>query len=207
MTVLERIGAQRVVPVIRARDVADAVATARACARGGMEVVELTGSTPGVLDALRRLGDDGLVLGLGTITAAEQVAPAAEAGAWFVVSFTAPEEMVRAAARCGVAAIPGALTPTEVFACMGAGADGVKLFPARAVPPAYVSDLLSVMPALPVIVTGGLRASADGVLPWLDAGALAVGLGTDLGTAAGVGEAEVERRARAALDVVAAGVA
>jgi 2-keto-3-deoxy-6-phosphogluconate aldolase len=52
-----------------------------------------------------------------------------------------------------------------------------------------------VLPGLDV--TGGIE--PDGVRPWLDAGALAVGLGSNLGPAGTVEAAEVERRCRAAL--------
>jgi 2-dehydro-3-deoxyphosphogluconate aldolase/(4S)-4-hydroxy-2-oxoglutarate aldolase len=201
--VLERIAAQRVVPVLRSGDVADAVATARACARAGMEVIELTHSTPDVEIAIRELSRDGVTVGVGTVTSAAQVEPAIAAGAAFVVSFTAPEGMVQAARALGVPAIPGALTPTEVADCLAQGAPAVKLFPARGLAPAYLRDLRAVMPQLRAIVTGGLRASAEDVVPWLEAGALAVGLGGDIGTAVADGAEEVERRAREALAAAA----
>jgi 2-dehydro-3-deoxyphosphogluconate aldolase/(4S)-4-hydroxy-2-oxoglutarate aldolase len=201
--VLERIAVQRVVPVLRSADVADAVATARACARAGMEVIELTHSTPDVESAVRELAGEGLTVGVGTVTGAAQVEPAVAAGAAFVVSFAAPAGMVQAARSLGVPAIPGALTPTEVAACLAQGAPAVKLFPARGLDPAYLRHLLAVMPQLRAIVTGGLRARAEDIVPWLQAGALAVGLGGDLGTAGADGAEEVERRARAALAATA----
>ena len=53
------------------------------------------------------------------------------------------------------------------------------------------------VPELRLLVTGGI--GPDDVAPWLEAGALAVGLGSNLGTAATDGVGEVERRCRAAL--------
>ena len=158
--VLEQIAAQRVIPVLRSADVADAVATARACAAAGMRAIELTRTTPDVERALEALRDDGLLLGLGTVTDRDQVAAAARAGARFVVSFTAPAGMVEAAHEHGLAAIPGAFTPTEVAACAAAGADAVKLFPARAASPAYLGDLRAVLPGRPR--AGHRRAAGDG---------------------------------------------
>lgn len=195
--VIDRIAEQRVLPVLRCADVDDAVATARACARAGMSVVELTCSTPGVVGALEALRDDGLLLGLGTVTDSEQIADAARAGARFVVSFTAPPRFVFSARAFGLASIPGALTPSEVARCHDAGASAVKLFPARTLVPGYVGDLRAVMPGLRLMATGGLSAAT--ARPWLDAGALAVGLGSELGTVASHGADEVQRRARAAL--------
>lgn len=200
--VLRRLEAQRVIPVIRAADVDDAVATARACARAGMRIVELTRTTPEVERALYALRQEDLLLGLGTVTRAEEVRAAAVAGASFVVSFAVRDRMIEAATGLGLMPIPGALTPTEILRCRHAGAAAVKIFPARIVEPAYLEDLRSVMPDVRVLVTGGVAASPDAIRPWLEAGALAVGIGSALGTAASVGDHEVERRAGALLDGV-----
>jgi 2-dehydro-3-deoxyphosphogluconate aldolase / (4S)-4-hydroxy-2-oxoglutarate aldolase len=200
VTALDAIAAQRVVPVVRCADAEDAVRTARAAAAAGMRVVELTLTTPGVHDALRELRDDGLVLGLGTLLAATDVGPAVEAGATFVVSFGHPPGFVDAARSAGAPAVAGALTPGEVLGADAAGADAVKIFPARLVSASYLRDLRAVLPEIRLIPTGGIE--PDGVRPWLDAGALAVGLGSALGTAAALGAEEVERRCRAALAAV-----
>ena len=96
---LERLAAQRVLPVIRSATASDAIAAARACARAGMAMVELTRSVPDVDDAVRALGDDGLVVGVGTITEIAEVESAADAGARFVVSFARPPGFVERAAE------------------------------------------------------------------------------------------------------------
>ena len=72
-----------------------------------------------------------------------------------------------------------------------------ELFPAALADPSYLPALRPLLPELRLLVTGGLE--PDGVRSWLDAGALAVGLGSKLGTAGTVGASEVERRCRAAL--------
>ena len=108
-------------------------------------------------------------------------------------------------ASAGLVAIPGALTPTEVLVAAEQGADAVKLFPARAVSPAHVADLRAVLPDVPLVATGGLRIADGSARAWLDAGALAVGLGGDLGTVARDGADAVRARARAALDATTGG--
>jgi 2-dehydro-3-deoxyphosphogluconate aldolase/(4S)-4-hydroxy-2-oxoglutarate aldolase len=197
--VLDQIAGQRILPVLRTADADDAVATGRVLARSGMSVIELTRSTPDVEAAARELTGDGLVVGLGTVTRAEQVLTAGQAGVSFVVSFAAPAGIVSAAHEAGLQAIPGALTPGEVMRCLDGGADAVKLFPARVLEPSYLRDLQVVMPGLRAIVTGGLSAKSAG--PWLEAGALAVGLGSELGSVASHGADHVEERARAALSL------
>jgi 2-dehydro-3-deoxyphosphogluconate aldolase / (4S)-4-hydroxy-2-oxoglutarate aldolase len=197
---IEELAAQRVVPVLRSATVQDALDTARACGRAGMSVIELTHSTPDVESAVQALSRDGLIVGVGTITDVAQVRAAVAAGARFVVSYTLPPGMVQTATELGVAAIPGAYTPTEVATCLAAGASAVKIFPARDLSPAYLRDLRAVLPELKAFVSGGLTADRDGILPWLEAGALAVGLGSDLGTVATAGADEVERRVRRVLE-------
>lgn len=193
----EAIAAQRVVPVIRTATADDAVATARACAAAGMTVVELTCTTSDVFAALEALRDDAVCAGLGTVTTTDEVRRAAAGGVAFVVSYTNPPGMVATARDLGLMAIPGALTPTEVAACLRDGADAVKLFPARAVSPSHVKDLRAVMPGLRVMATGGV-AVAD-IPAWLAAGADAVGVGSELGTVARDGAEAVRERAAALL--------
>jgi 2-dehydro-3-deoxyphosphogluconate aldolase/(4S)-4-hydroxy-2-oxoglutarate aldolase len=200
---IKEIAAQRVIPVIRSADAGDAVETARACGLAGMRIVELTQTIPDLDEALEELREDDLIVGVGTITKLEQVQAAARRGSSFVVSFAAHEAMIRTAREAGLIAIPGALTPTEVLHCVSAGAPAVKLFPASAVSPSYLRDLLVLIPGLRVMATGGLKASPGELEPWFEAGAWAIGLGSDLGSAAELGPDGVKRRARAVLDIAA----
>jgi 2-dehydro-3-deoxyphosphogluconate aldolase/(4S)-4-hydroxy-2-oxoglutarate aldolase len=195
------LGEQRVVPVLRSQDWRDAVATARACVAGGCRVVELTLSTPEVERAVEALAADDAIVGAGTLTSARQVEALVSAGATFVVSFCRPEGFVAAAHALDVPAIPGAQTPSEIQACVADGADAVKLFPARLLTPSYLREVRPLFPGVPMIATGGLAATAESVGPWLEAGALAVGVGSDVGTAASVGADEVTRRCRSLLSV------
>lgn len=204
---MSAVGEQRIIPVVRSQDWGDAVATARACAAGGCRVVELTLSTPDVERAVEALADDDTTVGVGTITSTARVGPLVAAGARFVVSFCRPEGFVAAAHALDVPAIPGAQTPSEIQACVADGADAVKLFPARLLTESYLREVRPLFPGVPMIATGGLAATAESVGPWLEAGALAVGVGSDVGTAASVGADEVTRRCRALLSVAPGGTA
>jgi 2-dehydro-3-deoxyphosphogluconate aldolase / (4S)-4-hydroxy-2-oxoglutarate aldolase len=188
---------QRVIPVLRAGDAGDAIATARACEKGGMQVIELTYSIPGVEEALQELVANGeVIVGMGTVTTTDQVQTSFDLGARFIVSYGFDPEVVACAVELGVPIIPGALTPSEVARCGRAGAAAVKLFPARLIEPTYLGDLAAVMPGTKLIVTGGIPSTPDGIRPWLAAGAIAVGVGSALGTAAVDGADVVEQRSR-----------
>ena len=201
MDAIEELARQRVLPVLRCADAEDTIATARAAAAAGCRVVEVTMSTPGVEAAIGPLVADGLLVAVGTVRDAAYVPRLADAGASLVVSFWRPPGFVAAAAAAGVPAIPGGFTPQELAEALADGAAAVKLFPASLADPSYLPALRPLLPELRLLVTGGIE--PDGVRPWLDAGALAVGLGSSLGTSATVGADEVERRCRAALAAAA----
>ena len=197
MSALDELARQRVLPVLRCADADDTIATARAAAAAGCRIVEVTKSTPGVEAAIGPLLEDGLVVAVGTLRTSDEVAPLAAAGAMLVISFWNPPGFIAAANAAGVPAIPGGFTPSELAAAHTEGAAAVKLFPAAFADPGYLKALRPLLPDLRLLVTGGIE--PDSVRPWLEAGALAVGLGSSLGTAATVGAGEVERRMRAAL--------
>lgn len=178
---LERLRAAQAFAVVRARDGDEAVAIAEALHAGGLEGIELTFTTPGLVEALaevrKRVGGR-LLLGAGTITTAAQVEAAVAAGADFVVTPHLDPPLLDAMLASGKLALPGVLTPSEVAAALRAGALAVKLFPASTVGIGHMKALFGPFPALEVVPTGGIAvATARG---WLDAGAAAVGLGGEL---------------------------
>src|SRR5262249_41503286 len=77
--------------------------------------------------------------------------------------------------RYDVLAMPGAYSPTEILHACQAGADLVKVFPARGLSPQYLEDLRAALPQLRLVPTGGV--SAENVGTFLAAGAFAVGVG------------------------------
>jgi 2-dehydro-3-deoxyphosphogluconate aldolase / (4S)-4-hydroxy-2-oxoglutarate aldolase len=201
VSAIDALARQCVLPVLRCANADDTLATARAAAAAGCRIVEVTMSTPGVEAAIAPLVADGLLVAVGTVRNAADVPRLADAGASLVVSFWRPPGFVAAAGAAGIPAIPGAFTPQELAEALGEGAAAVTLFPASLAKPAYLPALKPLLPQLKLLVTGAIE--PEGVRPWLDAGALAVGLGSKLGTAASVGAEEVERRCRAALAAAA----
>lgn len=175
-----------VVAVVRTATVEQAVEAVQALAVGGVLAAEVTFTVPGAADAIAQLRDQhragdlpqGLVLGAGTVCTAAQAKEAIDAGATYLVSpHTEPEVMAVAADR-DVAMLPGALTPGEVYAAYTAGADVIKIFPAARMGPSYLKDLGGPYPQIPLMPTGGV--SVENVHEWVAAGAVAVGVGSEL---------------------------
>ena len=158
--------------------VADAATT---LVDAGVTCLELTLTVPGALDLLPRLRaalPDAVDLGVGTVTTADQAAAAIDAGAGFLVSPALCLDVVEVAGKQGVAAYPGAWTPTEVLTAWRAGAAAVKVFPAATGGPAHLRRILDPLPDIPLLPTGGVAVSE--VDEYLAAGAFAVGLGSPL---------------------------
>lgn len=201
---IERVG---LIPVLRAKNAAQAHAVVEAMIAGGVTVVEVTMTVPGAIDVLRELKQRhgaNLLLGSGTVTTAKEAEATIEAGAEFVVSPSLHPDVIAATRAAGKLSIPGALTPTEAIAAYRAGADYIKIFPCSAVGGApYLKALLAPFPFLKLIPTGGvtLQTAAD----FLKAGARALGVGSDLVNLAAIDEGRPEvitTAAKAYLDLV-----
>lgn len=177
--IIERVG---LIPVLRARNAAQAHAVVKAMIAGGVTVVEVTMTVPGAVDLLRELKQEyegELLLGSGTVTTADEAEATIAAGAEFVVSPSFHPEVIAKTRALGKVSIPGALTPTEVITAWRAGADYVKVFPCSAVGGAgYLKSLLAPFPQLKLIPTGGV--TLETAESFLRAGARALGVGSDL---------------------------
>ena len=200
-----------IVAVLRAPSADSAVATVDALVRGGVTGVEITFSTPGAAEAIERVHErygDGVHLGAGTVLEAEQAVSAVEAGARFLVSPGSEPALAAAMAGTGAAILLGALTPTEVMTARRLGSTAVKIFPASLGGPGYLRSLRGPFPDVPLMPTGGV--TADNLVDWFRAGAVAVGAGSDLCAAAAMatgdwdGIEETARRFAQALRVVPA---
>ncbi|MGA8530147.1 MAG: bifunctional 4-hydroxy-2-oxoglutarate aldolase/2-dehydro-3-deoxy-phosphogluconate aldolase [Acidobacteriaceae bacterium] len=188
---IEQIG---IMPVLRARSTKEGRALVEALVAGGVTVIEVTMTVPGAVELLRELKQaygDRLLLGAGTVTDVGQAQETIAAGAEFIVSPSFHPEVVGRTKALGKVAIPGALTPTEVITAWRAGADYVKIFPCSAVGGAsYLKALLAPFPELQLIPTGGV--TLDTAADFLKAGALALGVGTDLVNPKAIAEGKPE---------------
>jgi 2-dehydro-3-deoxyphosphogluconate aldolase / (4S)-4-hydroxy-2-oxoglutarate aldolase len=173
------IAAGVVLPVIRADTAEGALAVAEWSIEQGLPAIELTATTPGWRDALAALRDrsPATAIGVGTLRDADDARAACDGGVAFLVTPVPSPAVARVAADHDVLAIGGGFTPAEILAAAGTGV--AKLFPAHAVGPRYLRSVLTIAPpGTRVIPTGGI--TLDAVPDWLGAGALAVGVGSEL---------------------------
>ena len=158
----------------------EVLAVADALERQGIAIVEVPLNSPQPMESIARLAracGERLLIGAGTVMAAAQVAEIAGAGGKLIVTPHADPVVTRAAKQHGLLAVPGFFTPAEAFAMLGAGADGLKLFPAEAASPAVLRALRAVLPAgTAVLPVGGIDAS--NMAAWQAAGAAGFGIGS-----------------------------
>lgn len=182
-------------------------AVATALAAGGVGAVEITLTTPGAAEAIGQLAADGIencVIGAGTVLDEQAARDVIARGARFVVSPMLDRAVVRYCRDHSVPCMPGAFTPTELLEAWRAGATWVKLFPASAVGPRYLREVLAPLPFLRVVPSGGV--SLENAAEWLRAGAAAVSVGSALVSESLVRDeswVELTARARALVQAVA----
>jgi 2-dehydro-3-deoxyphosphogluconate aldolase/(4S)-4-hydroxy-2-oxoglutarate aldolase len=158
---LALLNGQPVIPVLKIEDAENAVPLARALARGGLKVIEITMRTTTAIESIRRAVAEvpEAVVGAGTILTAKQFDEAAAAGSKFIVSPGATREVFDAARNSAVPLLPGAITPSEMMAALEEGLDFVKFFPAeQAGGAAFLKSLASPFAGLRFCPTGGVTA-------------------------------------------------
>ncbi len=185
---------QRLIAVIRTSSPALAIAAGRALFAAGLSAVEVALTSPGALDAIGVLTGErpeGSWVGAGTVLDVAMASDAEAAGAAFLVAPNLNPAVVSRGHAGGLAVIPGVLTPSEMVQAYQAGADLIKVFPATAWTPSALKDVRAALPHLPLVPTGGVR--IDRAADWINAGAVAVGVGRELT----MGDSqEISRRAR-----------
>jgi 2-dehydro-3-deoxyphosphogluconate aldolase/(4S)-4-hydroxy-2-oxoglutarate aldolase len=187
---LQEIG---LVPVLRAQSVEQAMALADAIAAGGVTVLEITMTVPGAIQVMRKLAEQrpDILIGAGTVLDAETARMCILEGAQFVVSPALNLQTIEMCHRYSVAVLPGALTPTEIVTAWQAGADVVKVFPASAMGGAkYLTALKGPLPQIEMIPTGGVMLGT--AAEFLEAGAFALGVGSDLVAVKAIAEGRPE---------------
>lgn len=160
----------------------EAVDVATALHAEGFRVLEVPLNSPRAFDSIRLLADrfgQECLIGAGTVLAVADVARVRAAGGQVIVMPHADTAVIREAKALGMVCVPGVATPTEAFAALAAGADGLKMFPAEALPPAALRAWRAVLPrdAL-VFAVGGIR--PDNMSEYWNAGATGFGTGSNL---------------------------
>ncbi|MCH8294843.1 bifunctional 4-hydroxy-2-oxoglutarate aldolase/2-dehydro-3-deoxy-phosphogluconate aldolase [Candidatus Poribacteria bacterium] len=178
---MQRIEACGIVAIIRANSSAELIEVVAAIKEGGVDVIEVTMTTPGALQVISDVSDkygDEVLVGVGSVLDAETARAAMLAGAKFIVSPVTKPDIIEICNRYGAVVMPGAFTPTEILAAWESGADYVKVFPSSGVGPAYIKAVKAPLPHIPLVPTGGV--SIENAGEFIKAGATVLGVGGSL---------------------------
>jgi 2-dehydro-3-deoxyphosphogalactonate aldolase len=170
------------IAVLRWIDPEEVESVAEILVEAGFLLIEVPLNSPEPYTSIERLarryGDQALI-GAGTVMSPDDVTRVGAAGARLIVMPHADVAVIRAAREHGFACFPGVATPTEGFAALAAGADGLKIFPAEAISPAVLKAWRAVFAKeIPLMPTGGITPQA--MSDWVEAGASGFGVGGNL---------------------------
>jgi 2-dehydro-3-deoxyphosphogluconate aldolase/(4S)-4-hydroxy-2-oxoglutarate aldolase len=186
LTVAKTITDIGLIPVFHNGDIEVAKAVVKACVDGGARVAEYTNRGSRASDVFSELSewrDDELprcILGAGTIMDPETATTYINDGADYIVGPTFNRETALTCNRRKVLYIPGCQTPTEISEAERLGADIIKLFPASVATPRFIKAVHGPMPHTRLMPSGGVKYDRVGIAEWIEAGAVALNMGSDL---------------------------
>ncbi|WP_010272693.1 bifunctional 2-keto-4-hydroxyglutarate aldolase/2-keto-3-deoxy-6-phosphogluconate aldolase [Paenibacillus senegalensis] len=188
LQITQKLMEEGVVAVLRGDSPEEVVEMAEQAISGGIKVIEVTMTVPFALKAIEQLAktysatasdpSKFAVIGVGTVLDPETARAAILSGAEFVVGPSLYAPTVTLCNRYRVPVLPGVMTIQEIQSALELGVDIVKLFPGNLFSPSMIKAIKGPMPQANLMPTGGV--SLDNLADWIKAGAVAVGIGSDL---------------------------
>ena len=205
--VIDAILEHKIIVILRGLSQDVLIPTVEAMEKGGIRLVEVTFDQSGKISDEQTAANIALLsktfagrvhIGAGTVMSREQVKLAADAGAEYIISPDACEEVIRYTRELGLVSLPGVFTPTEAANAHRWGADFVKLFPNSELKISYLKALTVPLSHIKFLAVGGVDPS--NLTEYLAAGAKGVGVATAIADKKAIFAGdyeEVTRRAKA----------
>lgn len=178
---LSLLGKHRAIAIIRVDDFMMGYNMARAVAKGGLPLIEITWNSHRAGDLISKLVAElpDCLIGVGTVLSVADLLDAIAAGASFVFTPHVDIEIIQTARSHNIPIVAGALTPTEIITAWKYGASSIKIFPVQCVGGSnYIRAIRPPLGDIPLIPTGGVTIA--NALDYLNAGATAIGISGDL---------------------------
>jgi 2-dehydro-3-deoxyphosphogalactonate aldolase len=169
-----------IIAILRGLKPSEAVDIASVLIDAGITTIEVPTNSPDPFDSIAKIVaafGDRAVIGAGTVLTCDHVDAVARAGGTLVVSPNCDTDVIRHTKAKGLQSWPGVFTPTEAFAALHAGADGLKLFPGSMAGPSGLQAMRAILPTgTQVYAVGG--AGPENFGEWIAASADGFGLGS-----------------------------
>ena len=160
MMTVEQVAACGVVPVVVLEDEGQAVPTAKALLKGGINAMEITFRTAAAKGSIAKVAREvpEMIVGAGTVVNLDQLHDAVAAGAKFIVCPGSDPEIIAEANKIGIPITPGVVTPSEIMMGLKLGVKVFKFFPAETFGGLKTIKALSgPFPQIKFIPTGGVN--------------------------------------------------
>ena len=169
-----------IIAILRGISPDEAVPAVETLLDAGISWIEVPLNSPEPMQSIAAMSEaygDKAVIGAGTVLTQGQVAAVAAAGGQLIVSPNCDPAVIKATKALGLQSWPGVFSPTEAFAALAAGADGLKLFPGSMAGPSGLKALRAVLPKETLVYPVG-GAGISNFADWRAAGADGFGIGT-----------------------------
>jgi 2-dehydro-3-deoxyphosphogluconate aldolase/(4S)-4-hydroxy-2-oxoglutarate aldolase len=179
--VTKQLQIDRIIGIVRLNDASNLVELAQVLQDAGVNFLEITLTTPNAFEAIEKISemlDDDFYVGAGTVTTLNLAEKAIKSGAKFIVSPNFKKEVLEISHSNSILAMPGCLTPTEIFEAHEAGADIIKIFPSSLGGTAYLKEIRGPFPEIKFMPTGSI--TLDMIAEYLKVGAFCLGIGTSM---------------------------
>ncbi len=170
------------IAILRGVTTAEAPDMAKALVAEGITQIEVPLNSPtpfATITAMKTAVGETAIIGAGTVLSTDDVGRVRDAGGELIVSPNCDQRVIAATKAAGMASWPGVMTPTECFAALKAGADGLKIFPASLLGPDGIKAIRAVLPKGTLVYAVG-GAGADNFGEWMAASADGFGIGSAL---------------------------
>ena len=173
---------RNIIAILRGITPPEAAPAALALVDAGITTIEVPLNSPAPFDSIQAMVDavgDKAVIGAGTVLNVEDVNRVQQVGGTLIVSPNMDPRVIYATKTAGMQSWPGVMTPTECFAALKNGADGLKIFPGSLLGPAGLKAIRAVMPTgTQIYAVGG--AGPENFADWFAATADGFGIGSAL---------------------------
>ena len=171
---------RNIIAILRGVQPGEAVGICQEIFDAGIDRIEVPLNSPEPFDSIARIVDtlgDRALIGAGTVLSVADVDRVKAAGGRLIVSPDCNPEVISHSKALGLRSFPGVMTPTECFAALRAGADGLKFFPGDMIGPAGLKAIRAVLPkGTETYAVGG--ANPANFKDWIAAGATGFGIGS-----------------------------